>query len=414
MKYSQLFGKTLRDFPAEETSRNAKYLIKAGFINKRAAGVYEILPLGKRVVEKIANIVREEMNQIGGQEIIMSALQPKEIWDETGRWEKLKGAMYQFKDSSEKEFGLGFTHEEPMTALARERATSYKDLPLYLYQIQAKFRDEPRPRSGLIRGREFLMKDLYSFCRSKEELDEYYELCAKAYKKVFDRLSLPTIYTEAAGGVFTKENTHEFQVIADGGEDTIYYCEGENCGFSQNKEIASVKAGDKCQRCAKTGHNETIKEGRAVEVGNIFRFGDVMSKQMNFYFTDKDGKKKPVFLGSYGIGITRSMAAVVEVSSDDKGIIWPEAVSPYRVYLINIGDGKVREEADKIYESLQKKGLEVLYDDREESPGVKLADSDLVGLPERWVVSEKTLKENSIEVKKRSEETTKPLKISEI
>ncbi|MCH8821274.1 hypothetical protein IID23_02000 [Patescibacteria group bacterium] len=406
-RYSQLFGKTLRNFPTDETSKNAKFLIKAGFINKRIAGVYEILPLGKRVVSKIENIVREEINAIGGQEVSMSVLQPKELWSETDRWEKLKGAMYQFKDSSGKDVGLGFTHEEPMISMVRERISSYKDLPIYLYQIQSKFRDEPRPRSGLIRGREFLMKDLYSFTTSKEELDKYYEIVAKAYKKAFDRMGLDTVYTEAAGGVFTNENTHEFQVLTDGGEDTIFHC--ENGDFSENKEIAKVKEGGKCPK-----DGGKIKESRGVEVGNIFRFGDVMSKKMNFNFKDKDGKDKPIFLGSYGLGITRSMATIVEVHSDDAGIIWPETVAPYKIHLINLGGEKVRKESDSIFDKLCNDQVEVLYDDREESAGVKLADADLIGLPERWVVSEKTLKEDSVEVKKRSEKDIRLEKISSI
>ena len=406
-RYSQLFGKTLRNFPTDETSKNAKFLIKAGFINKRIAGVYEILPLGKRVVSKIENIVREEINAIGGQEVSMSVLQPKELWSETDRWEKLKGAMYQFKDSSGKDVGLGFTHEEPMISMVRERISSYKDLPIYLYQIQSKFRDEPRPRSGLIRGREFLMKDLYSFTTSKEELDKYYEIVAKAYKKAFDRMGLDTVYTEAAGGVFTNENTHEFQVLTDGGEDTIFHC--ENGDFSENKEIAKVKEGGKCPK-----DGGKIKESRGVEVGNIFRFGDVMSKKMNFNFKDKDGKDKPIFLGSYGLGITRSMATIVEVHSDDAGIIWPETVAPYKIHLINLGGEKVRKESDSIFDKLCNDQVEVLYDDREESAGVKLADADLIGLPQRWVVSEKTLKEDSVEVKKRSEKDIRLEKISSI
>ena len=406
-RYSQLFGKTLRNFPTDETYKNAKFLIKAGFINKRIAGVYEILPLGKIVVSKIENIVREEINAIGGQEVSMSVLQPKELWSETDRWEKLKGAMYQFKDSSGKDVGLGFTHEEPMISMVRERISSYKDLPIYLYQIQSKFRDEPRPRSGLIRGREFLMKDLYSFTTSKEELDKYYEIVAKAYKKAFDRMGLDTVYTEAAGGVFTNENTHEFQVLTEGGEDTVFYC--ENGDFSENKEIAKVKEGGKCPK-----DGWKIKESRGVEVGNIFRFGDVMSKKMNFNFKDKDGKDKPIFLGSYGLGITRSMATIVEVHSDDAGIIWPETVAPYKIHLINLGEEKVRKEADSIFDKLCNDQVEVLYDDREESAGVKLADADLIGLPQRWVVSEKTLKEDSVEVKKRSEKDIRLEKISSI
>ncbi len=407
VRYSKLFGKTLRNFPTDETSKNAKLLIKGGFINKRMAGVYEILPLGKRVISKIENIVREEIDAIDGQEVSMSVLQPKELWSETDRWEKLKGAMYQFKDSSGKDVGLGFTHEEPMISMVRDRVASYKNLPLYLYQIQTKFRDEPRPRSGLIRGREFLMKDLYSFTTSKEGLDEYYEAVAQAYKKVFDRIGLETIYTEAAGGVFTSENTHEFQVLTDGGEDTIFHC--ENGDFSENKEIAKVKEGDKCPK-----DGGKIKESRGVEVGNIFRFGDEMSKKMNFNFKDKDGRDKPIFLGSYGLGITRSMATIVEVHSDDSGIVWPETVAPYKIHLINLGEEKVRKEADKIYEKLSKSGVEVLYDDRKESAGIKLADADIIGLPERWVVSEKTLKEDSVETKKRVEKDTKLVKISEV
>jgi prolyl-tRNA synthetase len=283
------------------------------------------------------------MNEIGGQEVFMSVLQPKELWSETGRWQKLKGALYQLKDSSGKEVGLGFTHEEPMIAVARDRVQSYKDLPLYLYQIQTKFRDEPRARSGLIRGREFLMKDLYSFSSSKKELDDYYEVVAQAYKKVFDRMGLDTIYTEAAGGVFTKENTHEFQVISKGGEDTIFVC--ENGDFSENKEIAKVKDGDKCPK-----DGGKIRETRAIEVGNIFRFRDVMSKQMGFAFKDKDGKDKPAFLGSYGIGITRSMAAIVEVHNDESGIIWPESVAPFKINLVSLGSSEsVVQKADEIY-----------------------------------------------------------------
>lgn len=406
-RYSKLFGKSLRESPADETSKNAKFLIKGGFVSKHMAGVYNLLPLGLRVISKISNIIREEMNEIDGQEIFMTVLQPKELWDETGRWVKLKGAMYQMKDSSGKDVGLGFTHEEPMISIARSRAQSYKDLPIYLYQIQTKFRDEPRPRSGLIRGREFMMKDLYSFTSSKEELDRYYVVVAKAYKKIYDRLELDTVYTEAAGGVFTNENTHEFQVLTEAGEDTVFICESGD--FAENKEIAKVKDGDKCPK-----DGGKIEEKRGIEVGNIFRFGDVMSKKMGFKVKDKDGNDRPVFLGSYGIGITRSMAAIVEVHSDERGLVWPESVAPYQIYLISIGEGKVKEEADKIYDKLSKSGTEVLYDDREESAGVKLSDADLIGLPERMVVSEKTLREDSVEIKKRAEKDSSLKKLSQI
>jgi len=394
MRYSELFGKTAREAPKDESSANAQLLIKAGFVEKLFSGVFEILPLGLVVVKKISNIVREEMNAIGGQEVSLTSLQPKELWDEHGRWEKLKGAMYQLRDSSGKDIGLGFTHEEPMVDLVRSRVNSYKDLPIYLYQIQNKFRDEPRPRSGLIRGREFLMKDLYSFSSSKEELDRFYELCAGAYKKVFDRLGLETVYTEAAGGVFTNDNTHEFQVLSEAGEDTIFVC--DKCDFAQNKEIAKVKNGDKCPNC-----DGQVKEERAIEVGNIFRFGTAYAESMNLNFTDVDGKKKPIYLGSYGIGITRSLASIVEVSHDEKGIIWTESVAPAQIHLISLG---ANSEADKLYEKLTKEGKEVLYDDRDVSAGVKFSDADLIGIPQRWVISEKTLKENSVEVKKRNED----------
>lgn len=403
MRQSQLFGKTLREAPKDEQSANASLLIKGGLVQKYFAGVYELLPLGQIVAKKISQIVREEMNAIGGQEVVLTTLQPKEIWDESGRWEKLKGAMYQMKDSSGKDVGLGFTHEEAMVDLVRTRANSYKDLPIYLYQIQTKFRDEPRPRSGLIRGREFLMKDLYSFSTSKEELDKFYETSASAYKKVFDRLGLTTVYTEAAGGVFTNENTHEFQVLSEAGEDTIFVCTKRD--FAENKEIAQVKEGDKCPKCS-----GKIKEEKAIEVGNIFRFGTVYAEKMNMHFTDEDGKKKPVYLGSYGIGITRCLATIVEVSHDERGIIWPETVAPFQIHLISIG---ANEQAEKLYNKLVGEGKEVLFDDREVSAGIKLADADLIGIPERWVVSEKTLKENSVEIKKRNEDKLILKKISE-
>ena len=399
-----MFGKTAREAPKDETSSNAQLLIKAGFVEKLFAGVYELLPLGLVTVKKISQIVREEMNEIGGQEVSLTTLQPKELWDESGRWEKLKGAMYQLKDSSGKDLGLGFTHEEPMVSLVRSRVNSYKDLPIYLYQIQSKFRDEPRPRSGLIRGREFLMKDLYSFNRSKEELDSFYEKAAEAYKKVFGRVGLQTIYTEAAGGVFTKENTHEFQVLSEAGEDTIFVC--EKCDYSVNKEIATVKADDKCPKCG-----GKVKEERGIEVGNIFRFGTTYAESMNMNFTDEKGKKQPVYLGSYGIGITRTLAAIVEVHHDEKGIIWPASVAPAEIHLISLGD---KEEAEKLYKKLVQMRKEVLFDDRDVSAGVKLTDADLIGIPERWVLSEKTLVERSVEVKKRNEEKSSLKNLTEI
>lgn len=418
MRYSHLFGKTVKAAPKDETGISAVLLQRAGFINKIQAGVYELLPLGLKVVEKISQIVREEMISIGGQEVSMTTLQPKEIWQETGRWEKLKGAMFQLKDSKDHDLGLGFTHEEPMIAMARDRISSYRDLPLYLFQIQEKYRDEPRPRNGLIRCREFLMKDLYSFHTTEQDLDSFYQTVAAAYNKIFDRIGLQVIYTEAGGGVFTTYNTHEFQVLAQGGEDTIFYCSSytvdskgkESCHFSVNREIAKVKAGDACPVCG-----GQIKEARAIEVGNIFRFGTEMSQKMNFYFTDYDGVKKPVFLGSYGIGITRTVATVVEVSHDEAGIIWPKSISPFAASLLLLSnDLKVKAAADKVYNKLKQAGIEVLYDDRQDvSVGEKFADFDLIGIPVRLVISEKTPK-GQIEWRERTKKQIQTVPLEKV
>jgi len=407
MRYSNLFGKTLRETPAGETSINAKFLIKGGFVQKLAAGIYTLLPLGLRVTEKISKIVREEMNTIGGQELLMPALHPKEVWEESGRWQTLHGAMYQLKDSSKRDFGLGFTHEEVIVDLVRGRISSYRDLPLYLYQIQTKFRDEPRPRSGLIRGREFMMKDLYSFNVDQKGLDDFYEKCADAYTKIFDRCGLKTVRTKASGSVFTKELTDEFQVLSDAGEDEIIYC--EKCDFAENKEIVKHKAGDKCPACS-----AILKKSNAIEVGNIFKFGTIYAEKMNMYFTDEKGNKQPVYLGSYGVGITRTMAAIVEVSHDDAGIIWPKEVAPYQAHLIAISDKQAKSWADEVYEKLQKAQVEVLFDDRRDiSAGEKFADCDLIGIPIRLVMSDKTGK-GKVEWKERKSEKTEILLINEV
>jgi prolyl-tRNA synthetase len=315
--------------------------------------------------------------------------------------------MYQLKDSSDKDFGLGFTHEEVIVDLARGRIFSYRDLPLYLYQIQTKFRDEPRPRSGLIRGREFMMKDLYSFHADKRDLDEFYEICAKAYGKIFNRCGLKTIRTKASGGVFTKELTDEFQVLSDGGEDEIIYCPHED--FAENKEIARKKEGNKCPVCG-----EELQKSNAIEVGNIFKFGTVYAEKMNMYFTDEKGNKKPVYLGSYGVGITRTMAAIVEVSHDDAGIIWPGSIAPFQAQLIAISDKQeVISRAEEVYQKLTKAGVEVLYDDRKDiSAGEKFADCDLIGIPARLVVSEKT--GQKIEWKERRKKESLVLDLAQV
>ncbi len=401
MRYSKLFGKTVRDFPKEETSVNAKYLIKAGFIDKLMAGSFTLLPLGFRVKEKIEQIVREEMDKTGANEMLMPLLHPKEIWNETGRWETAKEVMYQFKKEN-KEYALSFTHEEIVLDILRKKISGYKDLPVKVYHFSTKFRDEPRAKSGILRGREFLMKDLYSAHVAEEDLDKYYWEVADAYFRTFKRFGFEVKIVEAAGGVFTESHTHEFQVLCDQGEDTIYYC--SKCDFAQNKEIATVKKGDKCPKC-----KALVKEGKSIEVGNIFKFGTVYSQKMGVYYTDKDGARKLVHFASYGIGITRLMGTLVELFHDGKGIIWPTNVAPYQVHLISIQEN---EKADKIYERLLAEGIEVLYDDTEAPVGQKFADADLVGIPIRLVVSFKT--NDKIEWKKRSEEKTELLLLGEI
>lgn len=408
MLYSQLFGKTARLAPKDETSANAILLTRAGFVQKLGAGIYTLLPLGLAVVEKISAIVREEMNAISGQELLMPQLHPKEVWEESGRWETLKGAMYQLKDSSARDFGLGFTHEEIIVDLGRNYIKSWRDLPQYLYQIQTKFRDEPRPRSGLIRGREFIMKDLYSFHKDQQDLDQFYEIVASAYTKIFAKCGLATVRTKAAGGVFTKELTDEFQVISAAGEDEIIYCPGGD--FSENKEIAKVKEGKMCD----LGHGP-LKKVKTIEVGNIFKFGTLYAEKMGLYYTDKTGAKKPVFLGSYGIGITRTMAAVVEVFHDEAGIIWPAQVSPFECHLLVLSSEQaVLSRAEEVYEKLTKAGIEVLYDDRTDvTAGEKFADADLIGIPVRLVISDKTGKEK-LEWKERAKKESRIISVDQV
>ncbi|MGA2911834.1 MAG: aminoacyl--tRNA ligase-related protein [Candidatus Levyibacteriota bacterium] len=400
MRYSKLFGKTARDFPKEEVSINAKLLIKAGFIDKLMAGSFTLLPLGFRVKEKIEQIVREEMDATGANEMLMPLLHPKEIWNETGRWDSAKEVMYQFKKDN-KEYALSFTHEEIVLDILRKKISGYKDLPVKVYHFSTKFRDEPRAKSGILRGREFLMKDLYSAHATAEDLDKYYWEVAKAYLRIFKKFGLDAKIVEAAGGVFTDSHTHEFQVLCDRGEDTIFYCDcGSSCDcqFAENKEITTVKAGDKCPKC----DDCKIKEGKSIEVGNIFKFGTVYSQKMGVYYTDKDGTRKLVHFASYGIGITRMIGTLVELFHDDKGIIWPKSVAPYQTHLIEIG-----KDANQIYEKLQKERIEVLYDDRDVSAGQKFADADLIGIPVRLVVGAKN--KDKIEWKERTSDKTELL-----
>jgi len=411
MRQSQLFGQTLRENPKDETSVNAQLLERGGFVYKNSAGVYSYLPLGFRVFEKIANIIREEMNAINGQEMFMPALVEKKYLDATGRWDVPIGFEAKGKNEKTAGFVMGWTHEEVLTAIATKYINSYKDLPFAAYQIQTKFRNEPRAKSGLLRGREFIMKDLYSFHSSKTDLWNYYEKVKAAYFKIFNRCGLKSIYTIAPGGVFTSSNTHEFQVISPIGEDTILTC--SKCEYAENKEISKLKSGDKCPKC-----KGKIRMKNAIEVGNLFPLGTKYSKAFNLQFINSKGKKEYVIMGSYGIGLGRVMGTAVEIHHDNRGIIWPNTIAPFKVHLIEIpakSESFVKKQAEKIYKDLIDKGIEVLYDDRDDkTAGEKFIDADLIGIPQRIVVSEKTLAKDSIEVKARNQKQEKLVKISQI
>ena len=403
MRQSKLFLKTQKEFPKDETSLNARLLIRANFIDKLMAGVYIFLPLGWRIMKKIENIIREEMTAIGGQEIFMPSLQPKENWLTTERWETMDD-LYKVEDKNGREFALGPTHEEVISPLVGKFISSYKDLPLYIYQFQNKFRMELRAKSGLIRAREFIMKDLYSFHLSQEDLDEYYQKALGAYKKIFNRMGIgdKTFVTYASGGSFSKYS-HEFQTVAPAGEDIIYIC--NKCGLAINKEIKTeIK---ECQGC----QGKDFRQEKAIEVGNIFKLGTKYSAPFNLSVKDEKGQKKLVIMGCYGIGLPRSMGTIVELCHDEQGIIWPESVAPFKVHLISLGEAK---EAEKVYKALQKNNIEVLFDDREVSPGEKFTDADLIGIPWRLVVSEKTLAAKKVEIKRRDSKETQLLTLEQI
>ena len=407
MKQSKLFGKTIYEVPKDEVSKNAQLLIRGGFVDKLMAGVYYYLPLGKRVLSKIENIVREEMNAIGGQEILMSALQKKEDWQTTGRWDI--DVMMKVQTNLDKEFGLGWTHEEAVTPLAKKYVRSYKDFPFSLYQIQTKFRNEKRAKSGILRGREFVMKDLYSFHTSEESLDEFYLQAKDAYSKVFKRVGLgdKTYFTYASGGDFSKYS-HEFQTLTDAGEDNIHIC--DKCSIAINEEVVEELDG-KCPECG----SSDLHVEKAVEVGNIFKLKNRFTDPFNFKFLDSDGKEKTVMMGCYGIGPSRLMGTVVEILSDEKGVVWPKEIAPYQIHLVSLGNSdEVKNKAEEIYNDLQQQKVEVLFDDRGESAGVKLKDSDLIGIPLRVVVSAKTLGQDGVEIKKRSEEGFEIIKLGDL
>ncbi len=401
MRQTQLFTKTRKEAPKDEVSKNAQLLIRAGYVYKEMAGAYVFLPLGLRVFNKIVGIIRDEMNKIGGVELSMTALQDKKVWEKTNRWsDDVVDNWFKTKLKSGTEVGLGFTHEEPLTKLMRDYIHSYRDLPRYAYQFQTKFRNEERAKSGIMRGREFVMKDLYSFSKDAKEHEVFYEKAKHAYKNVFVRAGLGdrTYMTFASGGSFSKYS-HEFQTVTDAGEDLIYVDEKKN--IAVNKEVLTDEV------LADLGlKRENLVEKKAAEVGNIFSLGTKFSDAFELTYVDDKGEKKPVVMGSYGIGPGRVMGTIVETLSDENGIVWPEEVAPFKAHLIVVdskeGD-KARKEADRLYSALTEKGIEVLYDDRDARPGEKFADADLMGMPYRIVVSDKTLAAGGYEVKKRAD-----------
>jgi len=395
MKQSKLFTKTRREAPSDEVAKNAQLLVRAGYIHKEMAGVYDFLPLGFRTLNKITQIIREEMNAIGGQELVMTALQDKELWSRTDRWDDDKVDNW-FKTSfkSGGETGLAITHEEPLTRIMTEHISSYRDLPVYAYQFQNKFRNELRAKSGIMRGKEFLMKDLYSFSKDETEHKAFFEKARAAYMKIFERLGIgsQTYVTFASGGIFS-EFSEEFQTVSDAGEDTIYVDDDKK--IAVNKEVCTDET------LTKLGlKKEKLAEKRAIEVGNIFNLGTRFSEPLGLLYTDETGARKPVVMGSYGIGPTRLMGAIVEVLADEKGLVWPESVAPFKYHLVSLGksDDEISKTADAIYDDFAKAGIEVLYDDRDLRAGEKFADSDLIGIPKRIVVGKDAVATGVFEV----------------
>ena len=398
MRQSQLFTKTRKEAPADEVSKNAQLLIRAGYIHKEMAGVYSFLPLGLHVIEQINAIIREEMNGIGGQELHMPSLQNPELWKTTDRWsDENVDVWFKSELSAGGDVGLGWTHEEVITNLMKRYVSSYKDLPLFAYQIQTKFRNEMRAKSGIMRTREFLMKDLYSFCATPEQHDEFYAACADAYMRIFNRIGIGerTYKTFASGGAFCKFS-HEFQTLAEAGEDIVYV--DEEKGIAVNEEVL---AETDLSELGVT--RESLEKKKSIEVGNIFSLGTKFSDALGLVFKDESGNEQPIIMGSYGIGPARAMGTVVDLFADEKGIVWPESVAPFRVHLVGLNgdDSEVRDYTDGVYEMLSKRGVEVLYDDRDARPGEKFADSDLIGIPHRIVVSKKTKEEGTFEVVER-------------
>lgn len=410
MRQTQFFTKTRREVPKDEEAKNAELLIRGGFINKEMAGVYSLLPLGLRVVNKIKKIVAEEIEKLGSMEILMSTLQNKEVWEQTNRWDDEKvDVWFKSKLKSGAEVGLGWSHEESITEMVKSHISSYKNLPVKVHQFQNKLRNEVRAKSGIIRCREFIMKDMYYFATTEEENNDFYNKTIEAYKNIFKKIGLgdKTFVTSASGGIFTDKFSHEFQTICEAGEDTIYINKSKDLAL--NEEIFNKNTLDEM------GLVETdFEKTKTAEVGNIFNFGTKKCEEMGLYFTNKEGEKKPVYLSSYGIGITRLMGVVVEIFSEENSLVWPKNISPFDLHLLRLGESdEVKKKTEEIYQKLSEK-TEVLYDDREARAGEKFADADLIGIPKQIIISEKGLEKGILELKDRKNKEIKEINIVEI
>ena len=413
MRQSYLFYKTQKKITKGGENISTRLLFRADFIEQALSGVYSFLPLGLRVRKKVENLIREEMIRIGGQEVLLPALQSKELWEKSGRWDEMEPPLFKLKDQHGKDLALGPTHEEIICSLAQKRIFSYRDLPLALFQIQTKFRNEVRPTGGLLRAREFLMKDLYSFHTTKEDLISYYKKVCQAYQRIFQRLELNVLRVEASSGSIGGELSHEFMVLAPSGEDRIYLCPSCKEGFNEEllKEKDRQALEKKCQKCGALLERKT-----AIECAHTFYLGTRYSEKLGVNFIDKKGKQSPVLMGCYGIGIGRLMATVVEVHHDKAGIVWPREIAPFKLHLLNLNpqNQQVRDQAENLYQELRKDYQEVLYDDRKEvGAGEKLVEADLIGCPLRIVISEKTFLKQAVELKERNKEETKLVNLKE-
>lgn len=397
MRYSKMLGRTTKKAPKDEVTANAQLLTRAGYVDKLMAGVYTYLPLGLKVLTKIGQIVREEMNELGGQEILMPALHPAAIWKQSKGWDKVD-VLYKLKSRTGRDYALGQSHEEVVTPLVKEMVTSYRELPLFVYQIQNKFRDELRAKSGILRGREFLMKDMYSFHLDQADFDRFYQTVKQAYLRVFSRVGLKAKVTEASGGAFTQKISYEFMVLTAAGEDDILFCPG--CEYCVNTEIAKLEEGEACPKC----HDAKLKKARASEVGNVFDLGQKYTRDFDFYVLDQEGRQVYPVMGCYGIGLSRLMGVIAETFHDEKGLVWPKTVAPFPAHLTVVSeDEKAWSFADLVYRRLAEAGIEVLFDDRRDlSAGERFADIDLIGLPWRLVISARTVGEEKIELKERT------------